>query len=73
MERVGGFGGTADQLNGYYTNTGDPDWFNEDLGRYRTIGPTDVQAAAEQWLPLDRRVEIVVLPGPKPSGQPGAR
>jgi zinc protease len=73
MERVGGFGGTADQLNGYYTNTGDPDWFNEDLGRYRTIGPTDVQAAAEQWLPLDRRVEIVVLPEQKTSGQPGAR
>src|SRR5579862_7327873 len=25
MERVGGFGGKADQLNGYYTATGDPD------------------------------------------------
>ena len=25
MERVGGFGGKADQLNGYYTDTGDPD------------------------------------------------
>ena len=32
MERVGGFGGKADQLNAYYTDTGDPDWFNEDLG-----------------------------------------
>jgi zinc protease len=73
MERVGGFGGTADQLNGYYTNTGDPDWFNEDLGRYRAIGPTDVQAAARKWLPLDRRVEIVVLPEQKTSGQPAAR
>ena len=46
MERVGGFAGKADQLNGYYTDTGDPDWFNEDLARYRAIGPTDIQAAA---------------------------
>ena len=37
MERVGGFGGKADQLNGYYTSTGDPDWFNEDLARYRAL------------------------------------
>jgi zinc protease len=71
MERVGGFGGVADQLNGYYTNTGDPDWFNEDLGRYRSLAPADVQAAAARWLPLDRRVEIVVVPQQKPAG--GAR
>ena len=37
MERVGGFGGKADQLNAYYTETGDPDWFNEDLARYRAL------------------------------------
>ena len=37
MERVGGFGGKADQLNAYYTDTGDPDWFNEDLARYRAL------------------------------------
>jgi zinc protease len=67
MERVGGFGGTADQLNGYYTNTGDPDWFNEDLGRYRALSPTDVQAAAARWLPAGRRVELTVVPQPSPS------
>ena len=39
MERVGGFGGKADQLNAYYTDTGDPDWFNEDLARYRALSP----------------------------------
>ena len=37
MERVGGFGGKADQLNAYFTDTGDPDWFNEDLARYRAL------------------------------------
>src|SRR6267143_5697623 len=54
MERVGGFGGKADQLNAYYTYTGDPDWFNEDLGRYRVISVNDVSAAAAQFLPLDK-------------------
>ena len=39
MERVGGFGGKADQLNAYYTETGNPDWFNEDLARYRSLSP----------------------------------
>ena len=62
MERVGGFGGKADQLNAYYTNTGDPDWFNEDLGRYRSLSASDVRAAAERFLPPDRRVELTVVP-----------
>jgi zinc protease len=62
MERVGGFGGKADQLNHYYTDTGDPDWFNEDLSRYRAMSPTDVQAAAQAFLPAGRRVELTVVP-----------
>jgi zinc protease len=62
MERVGGFGGKADQLNAYYTNTGDPDWFNEDLGRYRAISPSDIRAAADAFLPPTRRVELTVVP-----------
>ncbi|MEQ1912368.1 MAG: pitrilysin family protein [Vicinamibacterales bacterium] len=64
MERVGGFGGKADQLNRYYTDTGNPDWFNEDLARYRAISPTDVRAAAQAFLPKDRRVELTVVPEP---------
>jgi zinc protease len=62
MERVGGFGGKADQLNAYYTATGDPDWFNEDLSRYRALSVSDVRAAAAQFLPHDRRVELTVVP-----------
>ncbi len=62
MERVGGFGGTADQLNGYYTVTGDPDFFNEDLARYRALSASDIRAAAQQFLPLGRRVELIVEP-----------
>ena len=66
MERVGGFGGKADQLNAYFTETGDPDWFNEDLNRYRGVSASDIRAAAAQYLPLDRRVELIVEPEKKP-------
>ena len=62
MERVGGFGGKADQINGYYSKTGDPDYFNEDLGRYRALSPSDIRAAAAAFLPRDRRVELIVQP-----------
>ena len=62
MERVGGFGGKADQLNAYYFAGGGPDFFAEDLGRYISLTPADVQAAVTRWLPRDRRVELVVLP-----------
>src|SRR5437762_5312671 len=66
MERVGGFGGKADQLNAYFTFAGDPDWFNEDLSRYRALSVSDVNAAASQFLPLNKRVELVVEPEKKP-------
>src|SRR5437868_3900251 len=62
MERLGGFGGKADQINGYFSSTGDPDYFNEDLGRYRALSPSDIRAAAETFLPRDRRVELTVQP-----------
>jgi zinc protease len=65
MERVGGFGGKADQLNAYYTSTGDPDWFNEDLSRYRALSPSDIRAAADAFLPAGHRVELTVVPEPK--------
>src|SRR5207247_1749276 len=52
MERVGGFGGKGDQLNAYLTYTGDPDWFNEDLARYRALSVGDISAAAAEFLPL---------------------
>jgi zinc protease len=62
MERVGGFGGKADQLNAYKFAGGGPDYFAEDLARYTSLSPADIQSAAVQWLPADRRVELVVEP-----------
>jgi zinc protease len=45
MERVGSYRGRADQLNAYYFAGGDPDFFAEDLARYTSLAPDDVQAA----------------------------
>jgi zinc protease len=72
MESVGGFNGKGNQLNAYYTETGNPDYFNEDLSRYRALSARDVQAAAAFWLPADRRVELVVEPmKPAKDGESG--
>jgi zinc protease len=62
IEQVGGFGGVGDQMNSYYTETGNPAYFNADLSRYRALAPADITAIAARWLPLDRRVELVVEP-----------
>jgi zinc protease len=59
METVAG---KADQMNAYYTSTGNPDYFAEDLGRYQALSPNDVQAALRRWLPVDRRLELSVVP-----------
>jgi zinc protease len=61
LELVGGFGGKADQLNGYYFATGNPDWFQEDLSRYKALRPSDIQAVTETYLD-DERVILSVVP-----------
>ncbi|MFQ5747517.1 MAG: M16 family metallopeptidase [Gemmatimonadota bacterium] len=67
LERVGGFGGKANQLNHYYFHTGDPDYFNEDLSRYRALGPDDIQAMTRRYLRDDGRLVLSIVP----EGQPG--
>ena len=65
MERVGGFGGKANQLNSYYMSASTPDYFQKDLDRYRALTADDIKAAVEKYLPKDRRVELSVVPGEK--------
>jgi len=65
MERVGGFSGKADQLNAYYTRTGMPDYFEEDLARYRAVSATDIASAIAFYLPKDRRAELSIVPEDK--------
>jgi zinc protease len=62
LEQIGGFGGKADQLNQYSLRTGDPDYFAEDLARYRALDSTDVQSAVITFLKPDARVILSVVP-----------
>ena len=61
LERVGGFGGRADQLNFYNTYQGDPAGINSDLERYMAVTPDDVRRAARVMLG-DSRARLWVLP-----------
>jgi zinc protease len=69
METVGGFGGKADQLNGYWFQAGNPDFFNEDLSQYLSLQPNDIQAAVRRWLGPDKRLELSVVPAGKGGGE----
>ena len=60
--------GKADQLNNYFFRTGNPDYFEEDLARYRALDPNDIQAAAARYLGPARVVLSVVPEGKKELG-----
>jgi len=62
LERVGGFGGKADQLNAYEFYAGRPDYFAEDLARYTSLDTDDIQAAASRYLRDDARLVLSVVP-----------
>jgi zinc protease len=62
MERSGGFSGKANQLNAYYYYTGNPDYFNEDLQRYKALDATDLSSAARQYLKDNARVVVSIVP-----------
>ncbi len=67
LERVGGFGGKADRLNLYEFYTGRPDYFAEDLARYTSLDPRDLQSAARAYLKDDARLVLSVVPTGKKS------
>lgn len=62
MERCGSFGGKADLLNSYYYYTGNPDYFNEDISRYKELSPGDIRAMAQTYLPDNGRVVLSIVP-----------
>lgn len=62
LERLGGFGGVADQLAAYDYSTGNPDGFAGDLDRYLKLTAADLREAARQYLPDDHRVVLSVVP-----------
>ncbi len=66
LERIGGFGGKSDALNGYYFRTGNPDYFNEDMARYRAVSVDDVTAMIQTYLRDNGRVVLSVVPEGRP-------
>lgn len=62
LSRMESIFGKADQLNNYYFRTGSPDWFNEDLSRYRALAPDDIRAIVRTYLRNDARVILSIVP-----------
>jgi len=65
LQRLGGFGGVADQLNYYNQYTGDPGFLPKDLARYDAVTPASVQKVAQATLGKDHRVVVFGVPGKK--------
>ena len=61
LERVGGFGGRADQLNYFNVMGGDPARMSEHYAGYDRVGAGDISEAARAFLGA-RRVELTVAP-----------
>jgi zinc protease len=70
LERLGGFGGIADQLNSYNHYLGDPGYLEEDIQRLRAVTPASVRAFVRDQLAASARVVLHALPGqPPPAAQ----
>jgi zinc protease len=65
LQRLGGFGGVADQLNYYNQYTGDPGYLPKDLARFDAVTPASVQQVAKATLGKDQRVVVYGVPGKK--------
>ena len=74
LQTVGGFGGKSDQLNAYNTFVGDPGYFEQDLGRYRSATTAFLRESAARYLHPSRRVILsVVSRGRVALALPGSR
>ena len=54
--------GKADAMNSYYYFTGNPDWANEDISRFRALSPQDISAVARRYLHPGKRVLLSIVP-----------
>ena len=52
----------ADVMNGYFKKTGNPDWSNEDLARYKALDADDISRAAVTYLSPNKRVVLSIVP-----------
>lgn len=65
LQRLGGFGGVADQLNYYNQYAGDPGYLPKHLASYDGATPASVQKFAQSTLGKDQRVVVYGVPGKK--------
>jgi len=70
LERLGGFGGVADQLNRYNQFLHDPGYLARDLARYDSATVASVRALAASKLPREARVVVYGVPGKKKIDDP---
>jgi zinc protease len=62
LNRLERIGGKADQLNSYFFHTGNPDYFGEDLSRYKAFDANDVWSVAQTYLKDDARLVLSIVP-----------
>ncbi|MCZ7555576.1 MAG: insulinase family protein [Bacteroidia bacterium] len=62
LERIGGFGGIADRLNGYNTYLGTPDYFQQDYDRYQQVSADAVKRDFRTWIADAHRLEVIITP-----------
>jgi zinc protease len=55
----------AESLNTYYYYTGNPDYLNEDLARYRAVEAKDIQAMIQKYLQPNQRLLLSIVPKSK--------
>jgi zinc protease len=65
LQRVGGFGGVADELNYYNQYTGDPGYLPKDIARYNALTIASLQKFAQSNLAQSQRVTVYGIPGKK--------
>jgi zinc protease len=62
LDRLERIGDRADQINSYFVATGNPDYFAEDLGRYKQVDTRAVTAMTIRYLNPSARVVLSVVP-----------
>ena len=72
LQRLGGFGGRADQLQYYNHHVGDPDYLARDIARYRAVTAESVRDYSRGVLDPGRRVILHAVPPADAEAAPAA-
>ena len=62
LDQMESLGQKADQMNEYFVMTGNPDYFQEDLARYRIIDGRAISSNMSRYLRDDGKVILSVVP-----------